>query len=170
MLFKEFKAMLAESSEPKPESIRGKPPSGQRPPILVVDDNAAIRSSLELLLSSRYHVIVCASAAEGLQAFTQDMCAVVLDIKMSGHDGFWACDEIRKLQPDIPIIFYSAYQDAKDPFEIINAHRPFGYITKDGDPQKLLNALETATCLHQGTLRSRRLIERLKSKRAEGGT
>jgi DNA-binding NtrC family response regulator len=166
MSFKELQELLSEVSPPKPDSERVKIPT-QRPVVLIVDDDAIIRQSLDFALSEHYELILCASAMDGLRVFSGDVCAVVLDVKMRGHDGFWMCDELRKVEPGIPIIFYSAFQDLKNPFDIINTHRPFGYIVKDNDPTKLLNTLETATRLFQSTLRSRRIIEQLKRRRSQ---
>ena len=158
-----FDALL--ESFPEPKSAKQKSP--RRPLVLVIDDDVSIRQALELVLDSQYQVTLCSSAAEGISAFNEETCAVILDVKMQGRDGFWACDQIRRIAPDVPIIFYSAYQNAKDPFEIINQHRPFAYIAKDGSVQRLLDSLETATRLYQSTLTTRRILEKLKRGRAE---
>src|SRR4051812_26266491 len=102
-----------------PSSKGGAPPAkdgAPRPLVMVIDDDAATRESLEYVLKSKYDLLLCASAKEGLAAFRDDVCVVILDVKMKAHDGFWACDELRKRQIDIPIIFYSAYQSLKDPY------------------------------------------------------
>ncbi|WP_437671316.1 response regulator [Sorangium sp. So ce131] len=143
------------------------PESTRIPLVLVVDEDKQIWQSLGELLSDRYRLVVCASALDGVAAFTEDTCAVIIDVRMSGQDGFWVCDQIRKAQPEVPVIFYSAYQDEKDSFEVINAHRPFAYVDKHGPAQKLLDALEKATRIFQSTLRSRRIIERLQRRRQE---
>ena len=132
-----------------------------RPVVLVIDDDAATRESLEFVLKDKYEVILCASAREGLAAFRDDVSVVILDVKMKTHDGFWACDELRKKQADIPIIFYSAYQSLKDPFRIINEHRPFGYIIKDGDIKQLLDAVDMAVRVYTMIAENKRIIERL---------
>ena len=90
----------------------------------------------------------------------QPFAVVVLDVKMRGHDGFWACDEIRKKNPLIPIIFFSAFQDAKNPYDIINDHRPFAYIMKDGEPSRLLSAIGNAVSHYLMVQVSRRLSAR----------
>ncbi|WP_437924672.1 response regulator [Sorangium sp. So ce291] len=144
-----------------------KPESTRLPLVLVVDEDRSSWQALGVLLSERYRLVVCASALDGVAAFTEDTCAVIIDVRMSGQDGFWVCDQIRKVQPEVPVIFYSAYQDEKDSFEVINAHRPFAYVDKHGAAQKLLDALEKATRIFQSTLRSRRIIERLQRRRQE---
>jgi DNA-binding NtrC family response regulator len=151
-------------SAPPSSSLGRQAGASQRPLVLVIDDDSVMRETLEALLSSKYDVIACASAEEGARAFNEDVASVIVDVKMEGRDGFWACNEIRKRQPDVPVIFYSAYQDAKDPFQIINEHRPFGYITKDGNPKRLLDVLETSTRLYQAMIRLRHLLKKLKEE------
>jgi DNA-binding NtrC family response regulator len=133
-----------------------------RPVVLVIDDDVATRESLNYILKEKYEILLSGSAKEGLSAFRDDVCVVILDVKMATHDGFWACDELRKKQPDIPIIFYSAYQNLKDPYRVINEHRPFGYIVKDGDSKKLLATVDTAVRVYTITMENKKLIERLK--------
>jgi DNA-binding NtrC family response regulator len=141
----------------------------ERPRIVVVDDDLNMRRSLETLLSDTYLVALASSATEGVAAVDEQTCAVVLDIKMKGYDGFWACSEIRKRYPDVPIIFYSAWQDLKDPYQIINEHRPFGYLTKDGDTVRLLDMVEAAVRIHRVTLYNKKLVEGLVRGRHSGG-
>jgi DNA-binding NtrC family response regulator len=159
MSFKEIDAFLETEGAPS------KALEAQRPPILVVDDDPTMRVSLAALLQKRYQVLLCASAKDGVAAITEDVCAIILDVKMGKHDGFWACNEIRKTYPDIPVIFYSAYQDAKDPYQIINEHRPFGYITKSGDTKRLLDAVDLAVNLYTKILEGKKLLESHKKSR-----
>jgi DNA-binding NtrC family response regulator len=134
----------------------------------VVDDDETIRKALVALFTKRYAVTAYGSAKEGVAAIHDEVCTVILDVRMKGFDGFWACNEIRKTYPDLPVIFYSAYQDVKNPFDIINEHRPFGYLTKDGDHQRLVKAVEMAVRLYQLTLQNKRLVASLKRDRKPG--
>ena len=135
------------------------------PPILIVDDDAGIRKSLATLFKDRYKVLLCVSAKEGVDAVHEDICVVILDVRMKGHDGFWACEKIRQKHPDMPVIFYSAYQDLKDPYRVINEHRPFGYITKHGDAGELIEAVDMAVRLRKMVLYNQRLVEQVKQER-----
>jgi len=62
------------------------------------------------------------------------------------------------------VIFYSAYQDSKDPYRIINDFRPFAYITKGESIQKLVEAVDLAVRLQWSILTNQRLVARIKSK------
>lgn len=141
----------------------------ERPHVLVVDDDPTIRVSFAALLQKRYQLILCSSAKEGVNAMSEDVCVAILDIKMGKHDGFWACNQIRKKYPDLPVIFYSAYQDAKDPYDIINEHRPFGYITKSGNTTQLVNAVDLAVDFYRRFLDGKRLLDSYKQHRRKGG-
>ena len=141
----------------------------ERPHILVVDDDPTIRVSLAALLQKRYQLILCASAKEGVDAVTENVCTAILDIKMGKHDGFWACNQIRNKYPDLPVIFYSAYQDAKDPYDVINEHRPFGYITKSGDTKRLVKAVDMAVGFYCRFLEGKKLLDSYKQHRHKGG-
>jgi DNA-binding NtrC family response regulator len=141
----------------------------ESPRIVVVDDDPDMRRSLETLLRGTYRVVLASSATEGVAAVDGDTCAVVLDIKMKGYDGFWASTEIRKQYPDVPIIFYSAWQDLMDPYAVINDHHPFGYLTKDGDTARLLDMLEAAVRMHRMTLYNKKLVEGLLASRRQEG-
>lgn len=140
--------------------------SAPRPKLLVVDDDETVRKSLSALFGRRYEVLLCASAQEALDAWREDVCTAIVDVKMKGHDGFWTCNELRRRAPGLPVIFYSAYQDLKDPFAIINEHRPFGYITKDGERERLIHAVDMAVQMYQRVLDNQRLIQRLRARAA----
>lgn len=132
-----------------------------RHPVVIIDDDATIREGLAFALADQYQITACATAQEGVNAVDEDVCAVVLDVKMHGNDGFWACSEIRRIAPDIPVIFYSAYQCLKNPYEIINEHRPFGYICKSDDAQQLMTTLAMAVKLQSMAVHNRKLIRTL---------
>lgn len=135
-----------------------------RPPIVVIDDDEPSRRSLAFALGDRYNVILCGSGREGVAAVHEDICAVILDVRMPEQDGFSVCTEIRSRIPEVPIIFYSAYQNAKDPYEIINDHHPFGYVAKGDDLQKLVKLVDMAVRLQSIIVYNRKLIRQLKSK------
>lgn len=104
------------------------PVAGQ-PTILIIDDDEGILETLQLALKGSFDVIACASGTEGIEALTPNVSVVILDIKMKGKDGFETYVEIKR-KHDIPIIFHSAYQNIRDPYEVLNTFRPFGYVFK----------------------------------------
>src|SRR6266542_4493486 len=139
----------------------GQSEATDRPIIVVVDDDALVRNSLETVLKDKYEVRTCPNGVEGVRSVDQNTSCVILDVRMPTHDGFWVCKHLRKRAPDVPIIFYSAYQDLKDPYDIINEHHPFGYVVK-GDTLSTLLVLVANAVRHSERLREgRRTIARL---------
>ena len=131
------------------------------PFVLVVDDDPHMRASLELILSQSYRVQVAANGHDGVALVRDELSAVILDVKMSGIDGFTTYAQMRKLDEDLPIIFHSAYQDIKDPYEIINEFRPFGYIIKGADHSLLLRTVADAVAQRAKMLSYRALQSKL---------
>jgi len=135
--------------------------SGARPRIVVVDDDPSMRDAIGFLLQDDYDVTLCETADAGVAAVTDDTAAAILDIKMRGNDGFWACKHIREKQALLPVIFYSAYQDVKNPYEIINDYQPFGYVIKGDDLGDLVAMISRAVDYHRLVRRNKKIIDRL---------
>lgn len=127
-----------------------------RPCLLIVDDEEDICKALQILLGERYELLLCNSAESALEVLSPNVCTAILDVRLPGQHGFWLCDQIRQKYPDMPVIFFSAYQDVKNPFDIINQHRPFAYIMKGSDVDLLVRSIDLAVSLYQSLLQSRR--------------
>ena len=132
-----------------------------RPAVLIIDDDAGIRESLQIVLRNKFDVIACATGDEGIQAVNADVAAVILDIKMEHKDGFETFVEIKQKFIHLPIIFHSAYQDIKNPYNVMNEFRPFGYVTKEGSFHVLLGILEHAVDYHRKIRQNEILVEKL---------
>ena len=137
-----------------------------RPTILIIDDDESMRETLELALKGLFDLITCASGDEGIKALTPSVAAVILDVKMNGKDGFETYSEIKQKYVSLPIIFHSAYQDVKDPYEILNVFRPFGYVFKGGDFNQLTQTLQSAVDYSQICGENERLVGELQSLNA----
>lgn len=126
--------------------LAGEPSDEQpshRPEILVVDDDAGVCEALTLALGETYSVLSATTGDDGVGLLHPGTMVVVLDVRMRVKDGFDTFVEMKKKQSEVPIIFHSAYQDVRDPYEIINELRPFGYIKK-GDEEALRQAIAQA--------------------------
>src|SRR5580658_2068469 len=79
--------------------------------ILVIDDEAAIRESLEVLLSLEgYTVTMAADGAEGLRMLEIDnFDLVLLDLALPGQSGMELLPKIKGRQPELPVIMITAY-------------------------------------------------------------
>ena len=79
--------------------------------ILHVDDDADIRLLISASLRDfGYFVVTAGSVAEALRLAKDlkfDLC--ILDVRLPDGTGIELCQQLRQLQPDTRVIYYSAY-------------------------------------------------------------
>jgi two-component system response regulator PilR (NtrC family) len=79
--------------------------------ILHVDDDPDIRLLIAGSLQEFGYVVVTAgTVAEALQLSRElrfDLC--ILDVRLPDGTGIELCQQLRELQPNVPILYYSAY-------------------------------------------------------------
>jgi DNA-binding NtrC family response regulator len=110
--------------------------------ILVVDDDPAIRDSLEEILEDSYGVVCVDSGAEAVeQVSCQVFDLVFLDIVMPGMDGIETLKRIKAVEKDLDVIMISGIDRAQQATESIR-HGAYDYITKPFDHEVILNRLE----------------------------
>jgi PAS domain S-box-containing protein len=81
--------------------------------ILLIDDEVAGLLPRKLLLESAgYQVIVARSGAEGIRIFEDNRIdAVILDYWMSGMKGTAVAEELKRINPGVPIVVLSGMSD-----------------------------------------------------------
>ncbi|MCK6552499.1 response regulator [Myxococcota bacterium] len=135
--------------------------TGAKPRVLVVDDDATMLMSLEVLLGELYEVKTATNAAEAITAADGETSVVVLDVRLGADDGYSVAERLRAKDPELPIIFHTAYPMAMKPEELINQHHPFGYLTKDGELGKLMRLIAEAVHVRSFHAEQRRAAEAL---------
>jgi CheY-like chemotaxis protein len=109
-------------------------------PILVIDDDPAIRATVaEILVSEGYTVATAQNGAEGLQSLEQvGPALVLLDMRMPKLDGWGFARALQARGIKIPILVMTAAQDARRWAQEIDAQ---GYVAKPFDLLDLLDAV-----------------------------
>jgi two-component system alkaline phosphatase synthesis response regulator PhoP len=81
--------------------------------ILLAEDEEHLQDTIKLNLELEGHqVIVCNNGAEAIKLATQQIFHLaVLDVMMPQIDGFEACVQLKKLHPDMPVLFLTARTD-----------------------------------------------------------
>ena len=101
--------------------------------ILLYDDNEAIRDSLHTLIEeeSDFHVMAKLSNAETVETDISELKpdVVLMDIDMPDVDGVEAVKRIRKINPEVPVIMLTVFDDNENIFKAIYAGAS-GYILK----------------------------------------
>jgi len=112
--------------------------SSSRATILVVDDDSAIRDSLHLILEDQYEVIDAIDGCEALAILgTRKIDLVLLDLVMSGTDGFDVLSTLGKVDPVVPIVVVSALNTAWTAAAALRLGA-VDYVTKPFDEEALL--------------------------------
>jgi len=118
-----------------------------QPGVLVVDDEPAIRTLLQAILSPLgYTVHAAASGAEALTVL-EDTCTdvdlVLLDCQLPGEDGISILRAVRELRPELPVILQTGHptRDIEARLGDLKVH---GVIEKPFRVDSLCSALESA--------------------------
>jgi two-component system response regulator AtoC len=113
--------------------------------ILIVDDDEALRESLEMILSAEgYTVLTAASGEAALSLLDEtDIDAVVTDLRMPGIDGFDLIPQISRRLPGVPIILMSAHGTEDLAVEAIQ-RGAYDYLAKPFQPAEIRLTLRKA--------------------------
>lgn len=106
--------------------------------ILIVDDDDALRESLELLLSSEGYGVLSADCGEAALELIEQapVDAALCDIRMPGIDGFDLMPQISRLLPGVPIILMSAHGTEDLAVEAIQ-RGAYDYLAKPFQPAEI---------------------------------
>ena len=111
--------------------------------ILLVDDNQLLLEEMTEIISQEFEVVGCTNPFKVMEILDETFRAVVLDVRMDGKNGFEVCEDINR-EFNLPVIFYTAFQNEQSFIDIINNYRPFGYLQKGGDPELLIKKIHLA--------------------------
>ncbi len=133
--------------------------------VLVVDDEANIRKTLEGVLSDEgYRVLQAESGERALEVLSRAVVdAVLLDVWLPGMDGLEALRKAREMYPLLPFIMISGHGTIDTAVKAVKAGA-FDFIEKPISLDKLLITLSRA--IEQGELRTENveLKERVEKK------
>ena len=123
--------------------------------VLIVDDEIAIRETLEQILSYEgYGVLKAASGTDALKTVAAEGPDVILlDIKMPGMDGFEVLQRLNDGDYGIPVIVISGHADIQTAVEAVKSGA-YDFLEKPLDRSRLLVTLEN--CLDRQQLLTER--------------
>jgi len=106
--------------------------------ILIVDDEEAIREVISTLLNAQgFRCTTCVNGRQGLEAFRQDTYDLVLsDIVMPEMDGLKLLAELRRDDPDVPVVMVTAMHDISIALEAIRTGA-YDYVLKPFEKDQL---------------------------------
>lgn len=129
--------------------------------ILLIDDHPIVRAACRSLLQlkSGTQVVEAATATDGLRIaleFLPDI--IILDLRLPDGNGLDLLKPLMAQAPDSKIIVFSMYEDPAFAARVFEMGAR-GYMTKNDDPNVLLQAIETVS--GGGTFLTARLTEKL---------
>lgn len=89
--------------------------------ILIADDDQAIRRTLELHLTEEgYAVLTAANGRDAVEtAMEKEVDLMLLDLRLTGMDGFEVLTAIKERRPALPVVMITAYDDMQTAIKAI---------------------------------------------------
>jgi len=114
------------------------PVTNSKATVLLIDDDAEIRYSLDRVLSQEGHAVICAdSGEEGIKtARKENPNLIFLDNRMGGISGIETLQHLRTAAPNSLVILMTAYGTSQTAIEAMK-HGAFDYVLKPFDLKKL---------------------------------
>src|SRR3974390_2375129 len=133
--------------------------------ILVIDDEAGIRESLEVLLSLEgYSVRTASDGGQGLRMLEMaSFDLVLLDLALPGQSGLDLLPQIKERQPETPVIMITAYGTVENVGEAIRAGAE-NFVQKPWDNEKLLADIRSAVARYKAEEENLQLKRTLKQR------
>jgi DNA-binding NtrC family response regulator len=120
------------------------------PRILIIDDEAAIRESLETLLTLEgFHITTAIDGPTGIDLLTRnEYDLLLLDLALPGESGIDLLPRIVELQPTLPVIMITAFGTVGNVVDAIRAGAE-NFVQKPWDNEKLLADIRAAVARHR---------------------
>ena len=122
--------------------------------LLIIDDDASVRSSLTLLLKRAKFEVESVSSPEAALAFIREQrpSLILRDMNFtlatSGEEGIRLLRQVKVFHPDIPVLLMTAWGSISLAVEGMRAGA-FDFITKPWNNMALLNTIRTALEVNQ---------------------
>ena len=151
-----FKLYFPRHDEPVAEDIEDKKnckfTSSGSCTILLVEDNETVREmTRELLEESGFLVLVAENGARAIERMNEHGAPIdilVSDIIMPGMNGVALYESLRRLQPDLKVLYMSGYSENILSLQGVGDESP-NYLRKPFMPQELLTKISMLGCAHK---------------------
>jgi DNA-binding response OmpR family regulator len=130
--------------------------------ILIVDDEAPIRLTMDSLLRRRgYNVTTAEDGERALEQLHQETFdLLLLDLSMPGLSGLDVAKRAHELQPEAAVIFLTGHGSLESAIQSMHLG-VFDYLLKTSSPQEVLARIVAALDQRQQERHKQQLVERL---------
>ena len=133
--------------------------------ILIVDDEKNYLLVLSAVLEDEgYEVLTALSGLEALEIHkTSDLDLILTDMKMPGMSGIELLENIKAIDPDLPVIMMTAHGTVDKAVEAMQKGA-YSYILKPFDNDRLIIYVKKAVAMYQVVKENRRLRDAVESQ------
>ncbi len=114
--------------------------------VLVADDEEGVRSvTSQMLKSFGFDVVLAVNGEEAIATFRQqagEIVAVVLDLTMPRMSGEDTLRELRRMDPDVPVLIISGFSD-HEMIQGLGGHHASDFLAKPFQPDELREKLRS---------------------------
>ena len=112
--------------------------------ILICDDQVNVRESYKLILENDYDLVFAMNGQDVLLYLAENKPdLIIMDIKMPKMDGLTALKELKKIQPNLPVLIVTGYDSVETATTVIQAGAA-NYILKPFEPEQILKSVQKA--------------------------
>ncbi len=112
--------------------------------VLLIDDEARVRTSLKMVLEPNYEILQAADAQEGLEAFRKEgPDLVLLDVILPGTDGLAVLETLRSESRMTPVIMLTGTKSVKTAVDAMKLGAA-DYLSKPFDVEELRIVVDRA--------------------------
>jgi two-component system, chemotaxis family, chemotaxis protein CheY len=115
--------------------------------VLICDDEAAMRSLLNVVIDRREGMSVAGEASDGTESIAQaerlQPDVILLDLAMPRMTGLEALPEINRVAPNAKVVILSGFAASFIEDDVL-AHGTAGYLQKGVEPDEIVAAIEAA--------------------------
>lgn len=136
--------------------------------VLIVDDEAALRTTLaQILQRVGLQVTTAENAEQALRLVeNQPFDLVYMDIRMPGLPGLEAVSAVHNLRPGLPVILFTAQPDLNSAVEALRRGAA-DYLLKPLKPEIILSKTETLLTAQRKERRRREILAQIETLQAE---
>jgi DNA-binding NtrC family response regulator len=141
--------------------------------VLIVDDQGAVRTALEVLFQIHgFETLTAQSPEQALSLVANEDVGVVLqdmnftEDTTSGQEGIALFRELRRVDPDLPVLLMTAWTSLETAVELVKEGAA-DYIGKPWDDKKLVISVQNLLKLHELRRENVRLKARTERERGE---
>ncbi|MDR2026776.1 MAG: sigma-54 dependent transcriptional regulator [Prevotellaceae bacterium] len=144
--------------------------------ILIIDDNEDVLLALNLLLKSHVEQVKISTEPERIEHYITTFYpdVILLDMNfnrdaISGQEGFYWLEKIKRTDPDIVVVFITAYADMDKAIQAIKAGAS-DFIPKPWEKEKLLATIFSALELHNSRIEVKHLRQQISALATPSGS